>query len=1094
VKRALGCLFLALGAVAIGAPLYAQGLTTASMTGMVYDESKAPIPGATVTAVHDPSGTQYETITNADGRFFLPAMRVGGPYKVTASLAGFQTQVQTDVTLTLGVAQDFSFTLKVATVAETITVSAQSDPILSSERTGAATSVSRETLAALPTVSQRLDSIVRLTPQYSGTMSFVGTDSRMNNITVDGAYFNNSFGLRNVPGDTSGVAPISLQAIEQVQVNIAPYDVRQGNFVGAGVNTVTRSGGNAFRGSVYRMFRNDDYVGTKAKGLTVNPGTFTFGNTGFWASGPVIKNKLFFFTNFEDESTTRPATTFRANAGTETVGGSVTRVLKTDLDTLSAYLKSNFDYDTGPYQDYDFLVPARRFIAKADYNISDQHKFGFRYNQLESSTDVLTSNSNSLGFGNRNVRTDAMTFQASNYQILENIKSGIGELNSIFGTKMANHLIIGYTTQDESRGYVGEFFPFVDILKDGLTYMSFGFEPFTPNNELRYNTFQVQDNFTRFGARHSQTFGFSFEKYNSENVFFQGAQSVYTYNSLAEFYTDANGFLANPNRGVSPVTLRRFQVGWNNIPGAEKPIQPLEVRYLGGYAQDEWIARTDLKVVAGVRFDVPFFSDTGYQNAVADGLSFRDAGGNTVQYKTADLPDANVLWSPRVGVNWDVKGDRSTQLRGGTGIFTGKPAYVWISNQIGNTGVLTGFEQLENTTARPWNPDTERYKPVNVTGAPAPSYALAVTQPGFKFPQIWRTDIGVDRQMPWGIIATGEFIYNQDVNGIDYINANLAAPNAPNFTGADPRPRWSTATNANRINSNVSSAVVLDNQGVGSSWNLSGSMTKSLRSGFLLKSAYSYGRARNKIDAGSIAAGSWQNNQHPGDPNNPPIAFSGFSPGHRVFIATAYNHNFFSWGTTTVSGYWEARTIGNTSYTFSGDLNGDAGTANDLIYIPRNTSEMNFQEFAQNNITYTAAQQASAWDAYINQDSYLSKHRGQYAERGAVFLPLVKRLDLSVAQDVFGDFGGARHAGQFRIDITNFGNMLNSDWGVGQRLVSNQPLIVPTAAQGGVVDSQGRAQYRMRVINDRLMATSLESTSLLADVYAFQLSFRYTFR
>jgi hypothetical protein len=1088
VKRSLCRLLLALGAAAIAAPLYAQGVTTGSMTGVVTDPSKSPIPGASVTAVHEPSGSTYEATTNAEGRYFIPGMRVGGPYKVTASLSGFQTMVQENVILSLGVAQDLAFDLKVATVVETITVTAHSDPILSSERTGAGTSVSRETLSALPSVSQRLDSIVRLTPQYGGTMSFAGQDSRMNNITVDGAYFNNSFGLRNTPGDTSGVAPISLQSIEQVQVNIAPYDVRQGNFVGGAVNTVTRSGGNQIRGSVYRQFRNDNFVGTEAKGLTVNPGTFTFGNNGGWAAGPIVKNRLFFFVNYEDESRTTPATTFVANTGGQPVTGSVTRVLKSDLDTLSAFLKSKYDYDTGPYQGYDFLVPAKRFLVKTDYNINDRNKLMFRYNHLDSSTDQLLSNSNSLGFGNRRTSLDAINFQASNYKILENIRSGIGELNTVVGTTMANNVIVGYTTQDESRGYAGEFFPFADILKDGLTYMSFGFEPFTPNNELRYNTFQLQDNFTRFGGKHSQTFGFSFEKYRSENVFFQGAQSVYTYNSLEDFYADA--------RDGQQVTLRRFQVGYNNIPGADKPLQPLEVKYVGAYAQDDWIARKNLKVVMGVRVDIPYFADTGFQNAQADALSFRDEHGATVQYKSAQLPEANALWSPRLGFNWDVTGDRKTQVRGGTGVFTGKPAYVWISNQIGNTGVLTGFDDLSNTTARPFNPNPDRYKPTNITGAPAPTYALAVTQPDFKFPQVWRTDIGVDRQLVWGIIGTGEFLYNRDVNGIYYINANLTAPNAPAFVGPDNRPRWSTATNANRINSNISTAVVMKNQDIGRGWNLAGSATKTLANGFLLKAAYSYGESRNTIDAGSIAAGSWNGNPHPGDPNLPPLALSGSSPGHRLFLASAYTKNWLNHGATTMSFYWEARTNGNTSYTYQGDLNGDGGTSNDLIYIPRDTSEMNFQVFTQSGRTFTPTEQAQAWEAYISQDNYLSKHRGEYAERFAVFIPMVRRMDVSLSQDLFTNVGGMRNAFQFRVDVTNFGNLLNKNWGVGQRLISNQPLVVPTAAQGSAVDAQGRAQYRLRAIGTvpELMTKSLESTAGLADVYQFQLSLRYMFR
>jgi len=1068
----------------------AQGVTTGNITGVVTDAQQQPVPGTTVTAVHVPSGTTYAATTNTEGRFLIPGMRVGGPYTVTATLPGFQTQVRDNVTLSLGVAEDVAFSLKVAGVEESVTVTAESDPIMSSERTGAATSVSRETLAALPSVSQRLQDIVRLTPQYGGNMSFAGQDTRMNNITVDGAYFNNSFGLRNTPGDTSGVAPISLDAIEQIQVNIAPYDVRQGNFVGASVNTVTRSGSNQIRGSAYRMFRNESMVGTQAKSLSVNPGTFSFGNTGGWAAGPIKKNKLFFFVNYENESLTQPGTTYQANPGGQPVAGNVTRVLASDLDALSSFLQSRFNYETGPYQGYDFAVPAKRFLLKTDYNVSDRNKLVFRYNQLDSSTDQLVSDSSSLGFGNRRTRLDAINFQSSNYQILENIRSGIGELNTVLGSTMSNNLIVGYTHQDESRGFVGEFFPFVDILKDGATYTSFGFEPFTPNNELRYNTFQLQDNFTRFGGKHSQTFGASYEKYRSENVFFSGAQSVYVYNSLEDFYTDANDALGNPNRTVSPVDLRRFQVSWNNIPGQDKPVQPLDVTYAGVYAQDDWAVARNLKVVMGLRLDVPFFAETGNQNPLADAMTFRDRSGNPVQYQTAKLPDPKVLWSPRMGFNWDVAGNRNTQLRGGSGIFTGRPAYVWISNQIGTTGVLTGSEQLDNTRARPFNPNPDRYKPATVTGAPASSYALALTEQDFRFPQTWRTDIGVDHRLPWGVIGTAEFLYNRDVNGVRYINANLPAPTGA-FAGPDGRARYLT----NRINGNVSSAVVLQNQNVGRSWNLSGSASKTLSNGFLLKAAYSYGEARNTVDPGSIALGSWNNNPHTGDPNNPALAYSSNSPGHRVFVAAAYSKELFQHSATSVSVFWEGRTIGNNSYTFTGDLNGDGGTSNDLIYVPRDTSEMNFQQYTAAGRTYTAAEQAQAWEGYIQADKYLSKRRGQYAARGGVFLPMVRRMDLSIGQEIFASLGGARNAFQVRLNIQNVGNLLNKNWGVSQRIVlSSQPLSVPTAAQGGPLDARGQAQYRLRTINNELITRPLESTATLSDVYRMQVSLRYSFR
>jgi hypothetical protein len=1019
-------------------------------------------------------------------------MRVGGPYTVTVAYTGggaaaFEPQTVTDVIVNLGIATDLPISVKAIAVQETVTVTATSDAVFSSARTGAATSVSRELIAALPTVSGRINDIARLTPQSSG-MSFGGQDNRLNNITVDGSYFNNSFGLAGAPGERTGVAPISLESIEQVQVNVAPFDVRQGNFVGAGINTVTRSGTNRFTGSVYHRFRDQDFVGTEAAGLVFNPGIFKFRNTGATAGGPIIRNRLFAFGTYEDEQDARPLTTFRANAGGETVAGNTTRVLANDLNTLSGILANRFQYETGPFEGYDDLTPANRFLLRNDFNVNNNNKVSFRYNHLDSITDVSVSSSTSLGRGRGTFSTNYLAFQNSNYQILEDIRSGIGEWNSVIGTNMSNSLIVGYTYQDESRASRGQFFPFVDIWEGGNAYTSFGFEPFTPNNELRYKTFQLQDNFTRFGNKHSLTFGLSLERYESENVFFPGSQSIYVYNSLAEFYTDIADYQANPNRTVSPVTLSRFQVRYLNIPGVDKPIQPLEVWYSGGYAQDEWRPASNMTVTAGVRLDVPMFGDTGFANANADALSFRDESGQPVTYSSGDLPEPKILWSPRVGLNWDVNGDQRTQVRGGTGVFTGRPAYVWISNQIGNTGVLTGFDQLDNTTARPFHPDPNRYKPsAPPTGAPAASYELALTDADFKFPQIWRTNIAVDHRLPWNLVATGEFLYNKDVNGVYYINANLpAAPTS--FVGPDDRPRWPTG--ANRIHQHISNATVLKNQSVGSSWNLAGTLEKRTTIGLNVKGAYSYNISKNTVDPGSIAFGSWSGNPHAGDPNNPGVSYSnifGGSLGHRVFMLASFNREWFRFGSTGISLFYEGRNNGNTQYTFAGDMNGDGGSGNDLIYIPRDISEMNFQTFTASGRTYTAAEQAQAFETYIQQDKYLREHRGEYAERGAIFLPLVHRIDLSVTQDVFASISGRRHAFQIRLDMLNLGNLLNSDWGVGQRLIRNQILT------NGGADTQGRATYRLVTVNNELLTRSLEKTTFLQDVYSFMISLRYTF-
>jgi len=1081
MKISLTRLVLSLVTVGMFAISAAAQVTTGSLSGKIQNEKLEAVSGASVIAIHLPSGTTYETTSRTDGRFVILNMRVGGPYSVTAAFSGtgaaaFAPNTQENVEINLGVATDLAFTVREIAVTETVTVTAQSDAVFASNRTGAATAVTRDEMALLPTITNRLESFARLTPAMGGSMSFAGQDNRMNNITVDGSYFNNSFGLGSQPGDRTGVAPISMDAIEQLQINIAPFDVRSGNFVGAGVNSVTRSGTNAFRGSAFYQFRDQGLVGTEAKDLTVNVGTFTFKNYGGWAAGPIIKNRLFFFGNGEKEETEQPGTTFRANRGGEAVAGSTTRVLASDLTALSSFLRQRYGYETGPFADYQHLTPGRRLLAKFDLNVNNRNKLSFRYNQLDSDTDVLLSNSSSLGFGSRRTNTTGLNFQNSNYQILENIKSGVAELNTVIGSTMSNSLIVGFSSHDESRATRGTFFPMVDILEQGTVYTTFGFEPFTPNNELRYQTFQLQNNFTKFADKHSYTAGFSFERYNSENVFFPGSQSVYVYNSLQDFYDDANR--------VRPVTLNRFQVRYMNIPGLDKPLQPLEVDYMGAYAQDEWTVTDKLKVIAGIRFDVPRFGATGFANANANALTFRDETGASVQYDTGKLPDANLLWSPRVGFNMDLSENRSTQLRGGTGVFTGKPLFVWISNQIGNTGVLTGFVQNNNSTANPFNPDPNAYKPTSVTGAPATSYELALTDPDFKFPQVWRTNLAVDRRLPWGITGTAEFIYNRDVNGIYYIQANLPVPQS-SFTGADKRPRWTSNRINNTPGNQVSNATVMKNQNVGRSWNTVFSARKNMTSG-MLQAAYNYGESKNTVDPGSIAFGSWSNNAHAGDPNNPGLSYAGASPGHRFFLTGSYRKEYFGFGATSISAFWESRTIGNTSYTFAGDMNGDGGF-NDLIYIHRNQGEMNFQAFTAGGRTFTAAEQSAAWDAYIAQDPYLSKRRGEYAVRGAVFLPRFHRLDVGLTQDVFTTFGGERHRFQFRVDLINFGNLINKHWGVAQRLVSNQPLTNPA------VDANGASTYRLRVVSNQLLSKSYEQTADLSDVYRVMFSVKYFF-
>jgi hypothetical protein len=1092
----------------------AQGVTTGAISGVVKDDQGAVIPGATVVAVHQPSGSTYEAVTQGDGRFVMPGMRVGGPYTVTSTLPGFTSELKNNISVNLGVTQDLEFGLKVASVSETITVVGQSDPVFSSGRTGAATAVSREDLATLPTISGRITDITRLTPQYGGNGSFAGQDNRANNMTVDGSYFNNSFGLGVTTGgigDRTGVAPISLEAIEQVQVSVAPYDVRQGSFTGAGVNTVTRSGTNKLTAAVYHRTRNESYVGTEAAGLAVNPGIFTTKTTGVWAGGPIVKNKLFAFGAYEKQNDTRPLTTFRTNPGGAPVTGNTTRVNTSDLAGLSQFLSTNFNYETGPFDDIPKNTPAKPWMLKGDYNLNSANKVTFRYNQLDSSSDVPQSGSSSLGTSRQTNSTQFLTFANSNYRILENLKSGVGEWNSVFGT-MTNNLLVGYTKQDESRDQIS-LFPFVVIgAGDGSALTSFGSEPFTPFNLLFYNTLQVQDSVTMFKKNHSITFGGNVEKFHSDNSFYFGIQSAYSYNTLSDFYADANGFLANPNRTVSPAQLSIFQVKYLLQPGQTvPPLQPLDVIYGGAYIQDEWRPKSNLTVTAGVRVDVPRFGNTAFPNPAADALTFRDQDGSPVRYSTGALPATTAYWSPRVGVNWDATGDGATQLRGGTGLFSGKPPYVWISNQIGNTGVLYGFADTRNTTAFPFNPSPDKYKPA-ATGAAAASYELDVTDQGFRFPQTWRTNVGVDRRLPWGLIGTVDYIFNRDLNAPVYVNANLPAAQSA-YAGVDNRPRW-VATTAfpacaaagqagpcvtrlnNAVGNQITANYVIKNQNENWSSNISGALSKTLTHGFSFKGGFNYGVSKSMVEPSSTAGSSWgSGNPIVFDPNNPALAFSSNSPGKRIFLAASYTAQYFGFGGTTFSMFYDGRTNGNTSYVFSGDANGDTVLGNDLIYIPRDVSEMNFKPLNVPGRTFTAAEQAAAFEQLIQTDKYLQSRRGQYAERNAVFLPMVHRTDLNISQELFANLGGRRHSGQIRLDVTNFTNLLNHEWGVGRRLVNTQILTSPSA------DTNGRLTYNLQTLSGNLITNALQTSANIAsipsqasDVYIMMLSFRYTFQ
>jgi hypothetical protein len=1105
------CLLTVLIGITGSGNVFAQVTTNASMTGYVRDSKGEGLPGATVVAIHQPSGSRYGTATQTDGRFNIPAMRVGGPYTVTASFVGYGEQAQQNITLNLGTAANVNFTMtEQSQELEAIEITTGRNDVFSSQRTGAATTVTRETINSLPTLSRNLNDFTRLTPQSNG-QSFGGQDPRLNNVTIDGSVFNNSFGLGSgsQPGGRTGTSPISLDAIEEIQVVIAPYDVRQSGFVGAGVNAVTRSGTNEFSGSVFYNIQNQNFVGKEAKGRTVPVANFNNAQIGGRFGGPIIKNKLFFFVNAEFERRTEPFE-LRARPGADVEpGGAITSVLASDLMGVSSFMRQNFNYETGPYEGYDLELAGDKLLAKLDYNINDRHKMSVRYTSLDSRTDIPISNSSSLGFGNRR-GPNSLSYQNSGYQQLEKIQSIVGELNSNFGNgRFSNNLIAGYTDQVEDRASRGSFFPLVEIQQGGNNYISFGFEPFTPSNRLSYKTYQLQDNVTYYAGKHTLTGGFSLERLSFVNVFFPGSQSVYVYNSLQDFYADANGYLANPNRTTSSVNLRRFQLRYSALPGGAEPIQPTRVTYTGLYAQDAFQVLPNLSLTGGVRVDVPFFDKTGYENPTVAGQTYYLPDGSPEKVSTAKLPNPRPLWSPRVGVNWDVLGDKTLQIRGGSGIFTGRPAFVWISNQIGNNGVLTGFEQrdnLNNTSAtnindRPFNPNPAQYIPQN---AAAPStFELALTDPKFKFPQIWRTNFAVDKQLPWGLVGTLEFIYNKNVNAVNYYDINREGP-AGTFAGPDDRPRYPglglTGTPLNQavqINDNTVNAVYLTNTNRGYSYLITAQLEKQLDRGFSGKVAYTFGEAKDLIQPGSIASGSWNGNRTVGGNNYPELAYGDNDQRHRVIGSLSYRKEYFNFGATQISLFYEARNQGRYTYAYAQDMNGDGVNGNDLLFIPNNVNEIIFLPItegagANQQTLFTADQQRAAFESLIAQDDYLSGRRGNYSERNGGLFPWIFRADLSLVQEFFVNVGGKRNTLQLRGDMFNIGNLLNSNWGVGNQLVQGAPLVAAGATADGVPQfryaTTGSGANRQLVRQE-----TFQSTTNLTDVWRAQLGIRYIF-
>ena len=1024
--------FLSVALFLMMATMIQAQVTTSSMSGRVTDVDGAVI-GATVVATHIPSGTTYGTVTNMEGRYNLNGMRVGGPYTVVISYIGYSDNIADGIVLRLG----DNYVLDVELSEETVTlgevvVTAYRNPILNSDRTGASTNINSTTINRMPTVQRSITDFTRLTPQANGS-NFAGRDGRYNNLQIDGANFNNAFGLSSssLPGGDS--QPISLDAIEEVSVNIAPYDVRQTGFTGAGVNAVTRSGTNIIEGSAYTYLRPKSFSGLNVGNDKIKKESRNESQVyGVRIGAPIIKNKLFFFGNFEYENTLGSGNNWLASRSGVS-GPNVTRVEAADLDAVSEHLKNQYQYDPGRYENYanNYAVKNYKALAKIDWNINDNNRLTLRFNTMRGTSDQATNASSGPNprSSTARVSSNSISFENANYSFLNTVTSFTGELNSVINSSLSNQFLATYSRIQDTRSTPGDIFPMVDIWKEGTNYMTFGTELFSYNNEVINNNVSITNNLVYLLGNHTITGGLNFETKSFANSYMRMGTSYYRYGSVESFLS-----------GGAPDVF-----GTTYLYDGKDRFARVKFATAGAYIQDKFAVSPRFTLTAGLRVDIPFFLDDPYDNPEVEKIELLDIDGNKTFYSTGKWPDSKLLLSPRLGFNWDVNGDRSLQVRGGTGIFTGNIPFVWFTNMPTNSGMIQNtFEPVGGATLAKitsFNKDPMYWVnqlpgdfPPNPTAAPG---SFAVVSSDFKMPSIWRSSFGADWRIPeLPIIITADFIYSKDINAIYQFNANRKPATGQMNYGNDDRDLWVNSNDAkyNGVTGNI--IPVLSNINKGYSTTATIGLSLQETAGLSGSLFYTYFNAKDVTgNPGSAANSAWSNNYSINDPNEQLMGYSQFAVPHRVVgnlsYRIAYGRNLAS----TFSLFYEGSNQARFTYTYSNDFNQD-GVSMDLLYVPENISELTFADIldTEGNVVFTAAQQATAFDAFVESHNDLKDARGEYVDRNIGLLPWLNRMDFKFMQDFYIHTGNRTHNLQVTLDILNVSNLLNKDWGLQKEL------------------------------------------------------------
>lgn len=1104
LKRLLFLLTISLSAVSL---LHAQ-VTTSSISGIVKDKAGQNLAGASVTAVHQPSGNRYSTITQSGGQFTIVNMRPGGPYEVTITYVSMRPQTLNDIYLQLAEATVINGNLEPSegTLQQVVVTGGRRGNLMNANRTGAVTNIGTREISRLPTISRSINDFTRLTPQANG-QSIGGGNNRQNFITVDGSDFNNTFGIGgNLP---AGGNPISLDAVEEISVNIAPYDVRQANFIGSSINTVTRAGTNNINGSVYTYFRNENQRGNTVKGTEFPLQKENFSQWGARIGGPIIKNKLFFFLNYENEKRTSPgqqrfASTATSGGGSYGSAPNIARPLASELDAISDYLKKTYNYETGPYQGYDFVSDQMKILARIDWNISDKHRLSARYSRVEGKTPSFVSGSTSstgntfaTGFGRTDI--NALHFQNSNYFQESNFYSGQLELNSRFSNRWSNILRLSYNNQFEPRSTNSAVFPFVDILKDGQPFTSFGYEPFSLGNLRDVNILTGTNNVTFITGKHNFLGGFQIDMSKTRNGFQPLGMSYYRFNSFDDF-----------KNGVKP---NDFAITYSLNPDFSQAFPTFQFAQFAAYTQDEITFSRKFRLTVGLRADLNTYPnvDEVKTNPLVAGLTFE----NGTKINTGELPKPKVMLSPRVGFNYDPSGDRSLQLRGGTGIFTGRVPFVWIVGQSGNSGMLQVTQSFNGTanTPGPFNVDPLFYvRQLNPSGPPAAGTLIPSTvtafDPNFTLPQTWKTSLGLDKRIPGGFVATVDLIFNRDINVLYSRNVNLVAPSALGVSGypdnrliypvADAAKYINPITTAGRPGAGANqqfNAIYSGNENKGYYFSATVQLQKQFSAGFFASIAYTNSLADNLYDGnGDQPFNTWSLIPSVNGANVPALSFADYVVPHRLVGTFSYRKEFLKHLATTVSVFYQGQHQGRFSYVYNADFNRDRQNGNDLIYVPRDASEINFVDRPATATTpfVSAADQSRLFFQYVEKDKYLKDRKGMYAERNGALLPWRNQFDVKFVQDLFSNFFGKRNTLQFSVDVFNFANLLNSEWGVTQT-TNAASLLDVTNVNNLTPGGTTRPTFRLALDRGQPVTSAFRDNLTTGSTYFMQFGLRYIF-